>query len=121
MSGASSAARPPQTSTRMAARGAANPWTLSGDTRHPSVMMSACTIQLEPDMNNDDLIKAFRADYPFAQVRGAKLSRTIRAQELRTKKNNHLAAVWDELGNVFVLRADGYRVQLHPDEYWSPS
>jgi hypothetical protein len=71
----------------------------------------------EKYMNNDDLIKAFRADYPFAQVRGAKLARTLRARELRTKKNNHLAVTWDELGNAFVLRADGYRVQLCGSEY----
>ena len=39
------------------------------------------------------------------------------ACELRTKKNDYLAAVSDDLGNVFVLTANGYRLQLIGSEY----
>jgi len=65
----------------------------------------------------ENLIKAFHADYPDAMVRGAKLARSLGARELRTKKNDHLAVVWDELGNAFALRVDGRRVQLIGSEY----
>ena len=64
-----------------------------------------------------NLIKNFRADYPTAQVRGAKLARTLGARELRTKKNDYLAVVWDELGNAFVLQANGFRAQILGSEY----
>lgn len=67
--------------------------------------------------NTTTLIKGFRADYPTAKVRGAKLSRTLGARELRTNKNDFLAVVWDELGNALVLQRDGLRKQLLGSEY----
>ena len=67
--------------------------------------------------NATALIKDFRADYPAAKVRGAKLSRTLEARELRTNKNDFLAVVWDELGNALVLQRDGLRKQLLGSEY----
>ena len=64
-----------------------------------------------------NLIKAFHADYPTAQVRGQRLSWELEARELRTKKNDYLAVVWDEIGNAFVLLASGYRAQILGSEY----
>jgi len=62
------------------------------------------------------MIKDFVADVGSCQVRDAKLARELRRPELRTKKHNHLAVAWDELGNAFVLTAGGRRLQLIGDE-----
>lgn len=50
------------------------------------------------------------------QVRGNNdFARSLRAAELRTKKNDHLAVGIDELGNAVVLLADGSTRQLVSD------
>lgn len=59
-------------------------------------------------------IKDF-SDCPL-QVRDVVQARKYRVTELRTKKNNHLAIAYDELGNAFVLCADGFRRQLELKE-----
>lgn len=59
-------------------------------------------------------IKDF-ANYPMV-VRDRVIAREQRIRQLRTKKNNHLAMAFDELGNAFVLCADGFCRQLDLDE-----
>lgn len=49
-------------------------------------------------------------------IRDRVLARKYRKTELRTKKNNHLAIAYDELGNAFALCADGFRRQLFENE-----
>lgn len=49
-------------------------------------------------------------------VRGRKLAEEYRVQELRTKKHDHLALFWDDLGNAVVLTRKGQVLQLIGDE-----
>lgn len=58
------------------------------------------------------LIRQFVTDYGPCQVRGVKLARELRCPELRTRKHDHLAVRWDELGNAFVLTRNGQRLNL---------
>lgn len=69
-------------------------------------------------MNYIDTIKAvseFRKDYSINQIRKEFMQGGER--ELRTKKNDHIAVSWDELGNAFVLTKSGTRKQLIGNEY----
>lgn len=59
-------------------------------------------------------IEDFKTQYIY--VRDVCLAEALRLRQLRTKKNNHLACVWDELGNAFVLTAEGLRRQILRDE-----
>lgn len=70
----------------------------------------------------------FMKDFPGCQVRDQKLARnsgipsrlggTKEYPLLRTAKNDHLAAIWDELENVFVLTKTGTRKQLTKSEFF---
>ena len=71
-------------------------------------------------------LKAFMTDFPSCQVRDVKLAednhvpcyrpddrrKCKRFYQLRTKKHDHLAVNWDELGNAFVLTKNGVRLNL---------
>jgi hypothetical protein len=68
-------------------------------------------------MRTRNLIAQFAADYPGPmQVRGKLLAREMRQTELRTRKHDHLAVIWDDLGNAFVLTRTGMRQQLLHNE-----
>lgn len=69
-------------------------------------------------MRIEKLIRAFVADYGVAYmyVRGVKLARELRCSEIRSRKHTHLAIVYDELGNGFVLTARGERLNLLRNE-----
>jgi len=56
-------------------------------------------------------------DLQFLQVRGVKLAESLQAHQLRTKKNDHRAVAWDELGNATVLTKAGQVRQLIGNEY----
>jgi len=74
--------------------------------------------KLQNNMNYIQKIQAvntFRNDYGIDQTRKEYIKRG--EAELRTKKNNHLAVKWDELGNAFVLTAKGTTLQLIGNEY----
>jgi hypothetical protein len=60
-------------------------------------------------------VNEFRKDFTINQTRKEYMKGGER--ELRTKKHNHLAVVYDELGNVFVLTNKGERLQLIGNEY----
>lgn len=66
----------------------------------------------------ESLIRDFVKDVgvAFTQVRGVKLANELRATEIRSKKHDHLAIHWDELGNAFVLTARGQRLNLLHNE-----
>lgn len=49
-------------------------------------------------------------------VRGRKLAEEHRVRELRTKKHDHQALFWDELGNAIVLTRRGQVLQLIGNE-----
>lgn len=57
-------------------------------------------------------IQQFVADFGFCQVRDVKLAQELKCAQLRTKKHTHLAVLWDELGNAFVLTSNGQRKQM---------
>jgi hypothetical protein len=57
-------------------------------------------------------IREFIADFGACQVRGVKLAEELKCSQLRTKKHNHLAVKWDDLGNAFVLTVRGERKQM---------
>jgi len=59
-------------------------------------------------------INEFREDFKCIQVRREYINRGD--AELRTKKSDHLAQVFDELLNVFILTKDLRRVQLLKSE-----
>ena len=59
-------------------------------------------------------INEFREDFKYIQVRREYMKRGD--AELRTKKNDHLAQVFDELLNVFILTKDLRRIQLLKSE-----
>jgi len=66
-------------------------------------------------------IRAFEADLDRMgcqlYVRGTRaFADSLRATQLRTKAHDHLAICWDELGNTFILRADGTRTQMLSNE-----
>ncbi len=61
-----------------------------------------------------DFIETFKNQYVY--IRDVRLADELRVRQFRTKKNTHLAAVWDELGNVFILTAEGVRRQIIRDE-----
>lgn len=64
------------------------------------------------------LIRRFVADMrdiapcPYIQTRDVRTSNELRTAQLRSKKHSLLAICWDELGNAFVLTAQGQRKQL---------
>ena len=62
------------------------------------------------------LINAFVAEIDRTRtqlyVRGGRaFADGLKATELRTSKHSHLAICWDELGNAFVLKGNGQRLQ----------
>ena len=59
-------------------------------------------------------INEFREDFKYIQVRREYMKRGD--SELRTKKSDHLAQVFDELLNVFILTKDLRRIQLLKNE-----
>ncbi len=59
-------------------------------------------------------IKDFKS-FPM-QIRDQKIAKENRIDFLRTKKSNHLAVAYDELGNAFCLCADGFCRQLERQE-----
>ena len=59
-------------------------------------------------------VQAFRNDFKYVQVRRAYMKQGD--VELRTKKSEHLAQVFDELLNVFILTKDLQRIQLLKEE-----
>ena len=72
--------------------------------------------------NQEKMIRKFYAEVDRSEggfyCRGRNLAFELPgARELRTKKNDYLAEVWDDLGNVFVLTAEGRRLQLIGSEY----
>lgn len=71
--------------------------------------------------NQETMIRKFYAEADLSgggfYCRGRNLAFELGARELRTKKNDYLAVVWDELGNAFVLRNDGSRTQVLGNEY----
>lgn len=64
------------------------------------------------------LIHSFVADYGTRamQVRSSHLAKSLCVSELRSKRHDHLAIQWDEIGNAFVLTAHGQRLNLYPHE-----
>lgn len=60
-------------------------------------------------------VNSFRKHYGIDQTRKQYVQGG--EAELRTKKNNHLAVKWDELGNAFVLTIHGNTIQLIGNEY----
>lgn len=68
--------------------------------------------------HQDALIHSFVADYGTRamQVRSASLAKSLGVTELRSKRHDHLAIQWDDLGNAFVLTAHGQRLNLYPHE-----
>ena len=67
------------------------------------------------------MVQDFMADYGPADVRDRKFAdeQKPRLRQLRTKKNNHLAVIWDELGNAWTLKKNGQRVQLTQKEFFA--
>jgi hypothetical protein len=59
-------------------------------------------------------VQAFRDDFKYVQIRRAYMERGD--VELRTKKSDHIAQVFDELLNVFILTKDLQRIQLLKSE-----
>ena len=59
-------------------------------------------------------INEFREDFKYIQVRRPYMKQGD--AELRTKKSDHLAQVFDELLNVFILTKDLRRIQLLKNE-----
>jgi hypothetical protein len=59
-------------------------------------------------------VKAFREDFKHIQVRREFMK--AGDTELRTQKSNHLAQIFDELQNVFILTKDLQRKQLIGNE-----
>jgi len=59
-------------------------------------------------------INEFRDDFKYIQVRREYMKRSD--AELRTKKSDHIAQVFDELLNVFILTKDLQRIQLLKSE-----
>ncbi len=59
-------------------------------------------------------INEFREDFKYIQVRREYMKRSD--AELRTKKSDHIAQVFDELLNVFILTKDLQRIQLLKSE-----
>ena len=59
-------------------------------------------------------INEFREDFKYIQVRREYMKRGD--VELRTKKSDHIAQVFDELLNVFILTKDLRRIQLLKSE-----
>jgi hypothetical protein len=59
-------------------------------------------------------VQSFRDDFQYIQVRREYMKRGD--VELRTKKSDHLAQVFDELLNVFILTKDLQRIQLLKSE-----
>lgn len=60
-------------------------------------------------------VNEFRKDHSIHQIRREFMQSG--ESELRTKKNDHIAVSWDELGNAFVLTKVGTRKQLIGKEY----
>lgn len=65
---------------------------------------------------NDFIADAKKNGEQFICVRGRKLAEEHRVTELRTKKHDHQALFWDELGNAIVLTRKGQVLQLIGDE-----
>ncbi len=59
-------------------------------------------------------VQAFRDDFKYVQVRREYMKQGD--VELRTKKSDHIAQVFDELLNVFILTKDLRRIQLLKSE-----
>jgi hypothetical protein len=58
------------------------------------------------------LIRDFVSDFPRSAVRGRELAKALKCSEIRTKKHDHLAVFFDELGNALVLTRKGLRLNL---------
>lgn len=67
--------------------------------------------------NQKRLISEFAAEFGGfgLQVR-APMHKELKENELRSKRHTHLAIKWDELGNAFVLTANGQRQNLFANE-----
>ena len=65
---------------------------------------------------NDFITDAKNNGERFICVRGRKLAEEYRVTELRTKKHDHQALFWDELGNAIVLTRKGQVLQLIGNE-----
>lgn len=59
---------------------------------------------------------SFMEDFPNAAIRGRIMARQHKRTEIRSTKHNHMAIVWDELGNAFVLTSTCCRMQLIGNE-----
>ena len=57
-------------------------------------------------------VREFLADFPGSAIRDIRMADRLRTPQLRSKKHDHLAVAWDELGNAFVLTARLQRKQL---------
>ncbi len=71
---------------------------------------TSCPIRRRP------ALRAFVKDFPASSVRDIQFANEHRTHQLRTKRHNHLAVCYDELGNGLALCADGVRRQLLAEE-----